>query len=108
MYMAVFPFMIYSSPGTFTFWLNNLHMPYNFDLPNYYIFVISNGNNDMVCSNQFEMTNQGVFYETYLSSLVISCLENQLGVLNTMCTITFGTQNPLRANGQITMCFSGM
>lgn len=49
-------------------------MPYHYDLPNYYIYVISNGNNDMVASNQFEMTNQGIFYEAYLKSLTISCL----------------------------------
>lgn len=31
-----------------------------------------------------------------------------MGVNNTQCTIIFGTQNPLKADGKITMVFSGI
>lgn len=62
----------------------------------------------MLASNQFQMTNQGIFYETYLKSLTINCIQNNLGVENTICTIVFGTQSPLKADGKITMAFSGM
>ena len=54
------------------------------------------------------MTNQGIFYEAFLKSLTISCEQNFLGVLNTICTVRFGTQNPLKADGRIKLVFSGM
>ena len=54
------------------------------------------------------MTNANIFYETPLQSLTVSCLDNSLGVVNTMCTITIETQNPLKANGTIKIIFSGM
>ena len=54
------------------------------------------------------MTNGGIFYEGYLSSLTISCSQNYLGVRNTVCEIVFGTQNALRADSNITVVFSGM
>ena len=54
------------------------------------------------------MTNAGVFYETPLKSLTLSCQDNYLGVLNTKCTILFGTQSPLKADGIITLSLSGM
>ena len=48
MYMAVFPFQLTASLSFFTFFLDYLHMPYHYDLPNYYIYVIgdSTANND--------------------------------------------------------------
>ena len=54
------------------------------------------------------MTNASIFYGSPLSSLTIQCLDNGLGVVNTICTIVFGTQNPLKGNGQIVIVFSGM
>lgn len=54
------------------------------------------------------MTNAGIFYECPLKALTISCLSNALGVKNTICTIVFGTQNPLKADGKIRLVFSGM
>lgn len=53
MYLSIFPFQITPSITSFTFYLDNIHMPYHYDLPNYYIFVISGGWNDMLASNQF-------------------------------------------------------
>lgn len=53
MYLSVFPFQITGGLASFTFYLDNIHMPYHYDLPNYYIFVISGSWNDMVASNQF-------------------------------------------------------
>jgi len=46
MYMTVFPFTLNPSLTFFTFYLDNLHMPYHYDLPNYYIYVISDSNSD--------------------------------------------------------------
>ncbi len=80
MYITVFPFKITSATASFNLSLDTLHMPYHYDLPNYYIFVISGSLNNMISSNQFEMTNQGIFYETNIRSLTINCLENYLGV----------------------------
>ena len=39
----------------------------------------------MTSHNVFEMTNGGIFYEAYLKSLILSCLDNYLGVKNTIC-----------------------
>jgi hypothetical protein len=54
------------------------------------------------------MTNQNIFYVAYLKSLTFNCVENFLGVENTICTIVFGTQNPLKADGKIILVFSGI
>lgn len=54
------------------------------------------------------MTSAGVFYEAPLNSLSLSCADNYLGVLNTVCSIIFGTQSPLKADGVITLVLSGM
>jgi hypothetical protein len=62
----------------------------------------------MTAANQFIMTNAGIFYESPLKSLTINCNNNALGVKNTICTIKFGTQNPLKADGKIRLVFSGM
>jgi len=113
MYLTVIPIRYIGSPATnFSIMLDNVHMPYEYDLPNYYIYFIDSGNspngNRISASNQFLMTNANIFYECPLKSLTISCLNNALGVKNTICTIIFGTQNPLKADGKIRLQFSGM
>jgi hypothetical protein len=109
MYLTVIP-MIYTGgmSATFTIMLDNVHLPYDYDLPNYYIYFIAASSGAMTSSNQFLMTNSGIFYQCPLNSLTISCLDNSVGVLNTICTINFGTQNPLAADGKINLVFSGM
>lgn len=62
----------------------------------------------MSASNQFIMTNANIFYECPLKALTIECRNNALGVKNTICTIVFGTQNPLKADGKVRLSFSGM
>ena len=37
-----------------------------------------------------------------------TCQDNALGVVGTYCTVTFGTSNPLLANGYIRLSLSGM
>lgn len=64
--------------------MNKFHMPYHYDLPNYYIYTF-NPSGNMASYNVFEMTNGGIFYEAYLKSLTLSCLDNYLGVKNTEC-----------------------
>jgi hypothetical protein len=54
------------------------------------------------------MTNAGIFYSSPLNSLIVTCTDNALGVLNTYCNIAFGTQNPLKADGNIRISFNGM
>lgn len=88
-------------------WLNSLHMPYHYNLPDCYLYIITTGLS-LTAYNSFEMTGKGIFYEAYLKSLEVECDENFLGVLNTVCRIKFGTQNPLRANGRITLVLSQM
>jgi hypothetical protein len=51
MFMSVIPFQVSSSISSFSFTIDNLHMPYHYDLPNFYIFVISNSNNDVIAYN---------------------------------------------------------
>lgn len=101
-----------TAPTTFTIMLDNVHMPYDYDLPDYYIYFIDSGNspngNVMSVSNEFLMTNANIFYDCPLKALSISCLNNALGVRNTICTINFGTQNPLKADGKLRIVFSGM
>ncbi len=115
MYLTVIPlkYTTASGPTSFKIQLDNVHMPYNYDLPDYYIYFYDasgstfNGNT-MTASNQFIMTNANIFYESPLKSLSISCLSNALGVKDTICTINFGTQNPLKADGKLVFVFSGM
>ena len=68
MYLTLIP-ILYITSGvstTFTIMLDNVHMPYDYDLPNYYIYFIDSGNspngNIMSASNQFIMTNANIFY----------------------------------------------
>lgn len=114
MYLTLIPILYTSgaAAASFTILLDNVHMPYDYDLPSYYIYFIASGNtpngNIMSSSNNFIMTNAGIFYGCPLSSLSVSCLNNALGVKNTICTIDFGTQNPLKADGNLRVVFSGM
>lgn len=90
---------------------DDVHMPYTYDLPDYHIFVTNSNNpptdspvsdiNSIIAYNEFILTSAGVFYESPLKSLTVSCLDNSLGVLNTICTMEFGTNHPLKANGTI-------
>lgn len=57
MYLTIIP-IIYATtgaPNTFKIMLDDVHMPYEYDLPNYYIYFIHSGDtpngNTMVTSN---------------------------------------------------------
>ena len=108
MYLTIIPFIFVSSSSPFYIYLNNVHMPYTYDLPNYYIYVTKASDQTMAVSNEFIMTNGGTLYSAPLQSLTISCQDNALGVVNTYCTITFGTSNPLLGIGNVRIVFSGM
>ena len=106
--MTVIPYTYISSINPFTLYLDQVHMPYSYDLTSYYIFTINALSEEMSSSNSFVMTNADVFYTSPLKSLLINCQDNAIGVVNTYCTIIFGTQNPLLANGKIRLALSGM
>lgn len=108
MYLTVVPFTYVTSTSPFTFYLDLVHMPYTYDLPNYYIYVARSSDLRMVSSNSFLMTNGGTLYSSPLQSLTISCQDNAIGVVSTYCTINFGTSNPLLAYGNIRVSLSGM
>ena len=108
MYLTIIPFIFVSSSSPFYIYLNNVHMPYTYDLPNYYIYVTKASDQTMAVSNEFIMTNGGTLYSAPLQSLTITCQDNALGVVNTYCTITFGTSNPLLGIGNVRIVFSGM
>lgn len=108
MYLTIIPFTYVSSQATFTFYLNNAHLPYTYDLPTYYIYAVRNSDWFLTSSNALIMANGGTLYESPLQSLVISCQDNALGVANTYCTVVFGTSNPLLATGKIRLSLSGL
>ena len=108
MYLTVIPLNYNTATTTFTFWLDNAHMPYTYDLPNFYIYVVKYSDYRIYSSNSFIMANGGTLYEAPLQSLVVSCQDNAVGVVNTYCTIIFGTSNPLLADGSIRLSLSGM
>lgn len=62
MYLTIIPFTYVSSQLTFTFHLDNAHMPYTYDLPTYYIYAIRNSVWDLTSSNAFVMANGGTLY----------------------------------------------
>lgn len=80
MYLTVIPLKYVSSLYTYTINLDNVHMPYNYDLPNYFIYTYESSGGTMASSNEFIMTNANVFYVSPLKALTISCLDNSLGV----------------------------
>jgi hypothetical protein len=108
MYLTVIPFSYVSAQTAFSFTLDNAHMPYSYDLPNYYIYAIRNSDWYFTAANALVMSGSGILYESPLQSLVVSCQDNALGVVSTYCTVTFGTSHPLLANGYIRLALSGM
>ena len=108
MYLTVIPFTYVTTQSTFTFTLDKAHMPYSYDLPNYYIYSIRNTDWFFTSSNALVMSGSGILYQSPLQSLVVSCQDNALGVVNTYCTIVFGTSNPLLLNGYIRLSLDGM
>lgn len=79
MYMSVFPFDCSGCANSFTFSLDDLHMPYHYDLPEYYMYILS-PNGVIKSYNELEMTSGNVFYESFLNSLNFNCVDNYLGV----------------------------
>lgn len=108
MYMTLIPLSYVTTTSTFTFWLDNAHMPYTYDLPNFYIYSARRDNKRIYSSNSLIMANGGTLYESPLQSLVVTCQDNAIGVVNTYCTIIFGTTSPLLATGNIRLSLSGM
>ena len=51
MYMTVIPFIYVASASPFTIYFNNVHMPYSYDLPSYYIYVARQSDQYMISSN---------------------------------------------------------
>lgn len=107
MYLTIIPFT-YTAFSNFVFYLDNVHMPYSYDLPNYYIYITYQSDQRMAASNAFVMTNGGTLYSSPLQSLTVSCQDNAVGVVSTYCTINFGTSNPLLAAGNIRVSLSGL
>lgn len=107
MYLTVVPFT-YNAYSDFVFYLDNVHMPYTYDLPSYYIYITESSGLNMVSSNSFVMTNGGTLYSCPLQSLTVSCQDNAVGVVSTYCTIFFGTSNPLQASANIRVSLSGL
>ena len=97
-----------TSTTSFTFWLDKAHMPYTYDLPSMYIYTVRRSDWRIQSINSFIMSNGNTLYEGPLQSLVVNCQDNALGVVNTYCTINFGTTNPLLADGKIRISLSGM
>ena len=108
MYLTIIPFTYTASTSPFNIYLNNVHMPYSYDLPNYYIYIAQQSNQQMVASNSFLMTNGGTLYQSPLQSLTIGCQDNAIGTVSTYCTLQFGTTNPLLAAGVIRVSMSGL
>jgi hypothetical protein len=107
MYLTIIPFT-YVAYSNFNIYLDNVHMPYTYDLPNYYIYIAEESDQNMVSSNSFLMTNGGTLYSSPLQSLTISCQDNAVGVISTYCTINFGTSNPLLASGSLRVSLTGL
>jgi hypothetical protein len=108
MYLTIIPFTYVSSVNPVVFYLDKVHMPYTYDLPNYYIYATYQSDLTMSASNSYLMTNGGTFYGSPLQSLTVTCQDNAIGVVNTFCTIMFGTSNPLLASGNIRLSLSGL
>lgn len=108
MYLTVIPLYYVAGTTSFTFYLDNVHMPYTYDLPNFYIYAVRYSNWLTTSSNALIMANGGTLYQSPLQSLVASCQDNAIGVLSTYCTVIFGTSNPLLASGRIRLSLSGM
>lgn len=108
MYLTFIPIKYVVTNTLFNITLDNVHMPYTYDLPNFYLYIAKDGDFLMASSNSFLMTNGGTLYSGPLQNLLITCQDNAKGVVNTYCNIAFGTSNPLLAGGVIRIAFSGM
>lgn len=109
MYLTVIPFTyVTTGTTTFNFWLDKAHLPYSHDLPDLFIYTIRYSNWFLTSTNSFVMTNGDTLYESPLQSLVASCQDNAVGVVNTYCTVTFGTSHPLLASGKIRLVLDGL
>ncbi len=106
-YLTVIP-LTYTAYSNFVFYLDRVHMPYSYDLPSYYIYVTYQSDQTIASSNSFVMTNGGTLYSSPLQSLTVNCHDNAVGVINTYCTINFGTSNPLLKAGNIRVSLSGL
>ncbi len=62
MYLTVIPFTYVTTQTTFTFTLDKAHMPYSYDLPNYYIYSIRNADWFFTSSNALLMSGSGILY----------------------------------------------
>jgi len=51
MYLTMIPLQYVTSTVSFTFWLDNAHMPYTYDLPNFYIYTIRRNDWRITSSN---------------------------------------------------------
>ena len=108
MYLTVIPFTYNLAQTSFTFTLDNAHMPYSYDLPTYYLYSVRYNDWKLTSANALVMAGSGILYQSPLQSLVVTCQDNALGVVSTYCTIVFGTSNPLLANGYIRLSLGGM
>ena len=73
MYLTVIPLTYVASTASFSFWLDQAHMPYTYDLPNFYIYAVRYSNWQITSTNELIMANGGTLYESPLQSLVVSC-----------------------------------
>ena len=51
MYLTIIPFSYITTQTSFTFWLDNAHMPYTYDLPNFYIYAVRQSDRQITVSN---------------------------------------------------------
>lgn len=70
-YFTAIPLLYHWTTTSYTITLNNVHMPYHYDLPNYYMYIYNGNDFSMSSSNQFLMTSANVFYVSPLKSLTI-------------------------------------
>ncbi len=66
MYLTVIPFTYVASQTTFTFHLDQVHMPYTYDLPDFYIYTVRNSDWQIYSSNALIMANGDTLYESPL------------------------------------------
>ena len=63
MYLTVIPFSYTTtSQSTFNFWLDKAHMPYTYDLPNFYIYIARQSDRRVTVANELLMANGGTLY----------------------------------------------
>ena len=62
MYLTIIPFTYITGTTSFSFTLDNAHMPYSYDLPNYYIYAIRFSDWFFTSSNALVMSGSGILY----------------------------------------------